>query len=155
MRTIVREIRISRLALATVVLTLAGCGAGANVASEEPLADYNKVRMMTGFYEGYLRDHRGRPPANEQAFREYLNGKQDMLQQAGVTLDQMFVSPRGDKPLKWAYGRQPPIWRQNGMTCYAYEAEPVAGKRLVIGGRGMTVEMDDAQFKTVFPTTSK
>jgi hypothetical protein len=98
-----------------------------------------------------MRDHRGKPPASEAAFREYLNGKQDLLQQAGITADQMFVSARGDKPLKWVYGNAPPVWRQNGMTCYAYEAEPVAGKRLVMGGRGMAVEVDDAQFRTIFP----
>lgn len=145
---------MSPLALAAVMLGFAGCGPDYSDAVEEPLADYSKVRMMIGFYEGYLQDHRGRAPANEQAFRDYLSGKQDVLQQVGLTVDQMFVSPRGDKPLKWAYGRKPPVARQNGMTCYAYEAEPVAGKRLVIGGRGMVVEMDETQFRSVFPKSS-
>jgi hypothetical protein len=106
---------------------------------------------MTGFYEGYLRENRNQPPANEQAFRDFLNSKQENFQKAGVTIEQLFVSPRDGKPLKWVYGKKPPIWREINMTCYAYEAEPVGGKRLVLGGRGMTVELDEAQFKQVFP----
>jgi hypothetical protein len=108
---------------------------------------------MAGFYEAFLRDHHGQPPANEQAFRDYLNGKQENFQNAGITIDQMFVSPRDGKSLKWVYGRKPPVLRQNNMTCYAFEAEPVAGKRLVIGGRGMYIELDDAQFRSAFPNS--
>jgi hypothetical protein len=131
------------------MLTVSGCGGSVNMPPADPLAP--KVRNMTVLYEGYMKDHRGKPPANEQAFREYLNGKPEMLQNVGMATDQMFVSPRGDKPFKWVYGSAPPVWRQNGMTCYGYEAEPVAGKRLVLGGRGMAVEVDDAQFRTIFP----
>jgi hypothetical protein len=143
--------RSRQVSLSVILLVIAGCGP--NIPSEEQLADYSKVRSMTGLYDGYLKEHRGKPPANEQAFRDYLNSKQQMLQETGMTADELFVSPRGDKPLKWAYGRQLPVWRQNGMTCYAYEVEPVEGKRLVIGGRGIVVEMDDAQFKSVFPNS--
>jgi len=135
------------------VLTLAGCGSSSGGAETGPDIDYSKVRIMVGFYEGYLREHRGQPPANEQALRDFLNGKQENFQKAGITVDQMFVSPRDGMPLKWVYSRTPPVWRQNNMTCYAYEAEPVAGKRLVIGGRGMSAEIDDSQFRIQFPNT--
>lgn len=143
--------RLSGLALAAALLAVAGCGSADGGASSPPAADYGKVRSMTGFYEGYLGEHRGQPPANEQAFREYLNGKQENLQKAGLTVDDMFASPRDARPLKWVYGRKPPFLKQNGMTCYGYEAEPTDGKRLVIGGRGMFVEVDETQFRALLP----
>jgi hypothetical protein len=135
-----------------MLLALSGCGSSGG-AETSPDGDYSKVRTMIGFYEGYLSDHRGQAPANEQAFRDYLNSKQENLQKAGITVDQMFVSPREGKPLKWAYGKKPPVLKQNNMTCYAYEADPVAGKRLVIGARGMSAEIDESQFQTLFPNT--
>jgi hypothetical protein len=133
------------------ILAVAGCNSSNGDTGDAVAADYGKVRTMTGFYEGYLSEHRGQPPANEQAFRDYLNSKQQNLQTAELTVDQMFLSPRDGKPLKWVYGRKPPVWRQNNMICYAYESEPVGGKRIVIGGRGMVAELDETQFKTVFP----
>ncbi len=135
------------------MLALSGCGSSSGGAETGPDVDYSKVRMMTGFYEGYLSQHRGQPPASEQAFRDYLNGKQENLQKAGITVDEMFTSPRDGRALQWVYGKTPPLLKQNNMTCYAYEAEPVAGKRLVIGGRGMSVEIDESQFQTLFPNT--
>jgi hypothetical protein len=139
--------------VAAVSLAVAGCGSSGSASSEE-IADYGKVRMMIGFYEGYLKDHRGQSPANQQAFRDYLSSKHDNLEAAGITLDQMFLSPRDGKPMQWVYGRRPPVLRQNNMTCYAYETEPVAGKHLVIGGRGMSAEVDESQFRTLFPNKS-
>ncbi|MCI0351954.1 MAG: hypothetical protein L0Z53_21240 [Acidobacteriales bacterium] len=144
--------RLSGLALAAGLLALAGCGAG-NSSAQPPAADYGKVRSMTGFYDAYLAAHRGQPPPSEQAIREYLNSKQDNLQKAGLTVDEVFVSPRNAKSLQWVYGRKPPLLRQQGMTGYAYEAEAVDGKRLVIGGRGMFVEIDETQFRALFPKT--
>src|SRR5262245_62798269 len=99
--------RSRRMVLSVILLTIVGCG-GPNVPSVEPLADYTKVRSMTGFYDGYVKANHGKPPANEQAFREYLNGKQEMLQETGMTADELFVSPRGATPLRWASaGRRP------------------------------------------------
>jgi hypothetical protein len=68
-----------------------------------------------------------------------------------MTIDAMFVSPRSGKPLKWVYGRNPPFLKQNGMICVAYETECMGGKRLVFGARGMFAELDDSQFRSLFP----
>jgi hypothetical protein len=129
---------------------IAGCGSNTGAASGEPVADYSKVRMMASYYEGFLSQHRNQAPPSEQAFRDYINSKQADFQE-GFTTEQMFVSPRSGKPLKWVYGRRPPVYRQNNMTCYAYEAEPVDGKRLVLGGRGMVAEIEESQFRSIFP----
>jgi hypothetical protein len=138
------------LIITFATLTFSACNSSATT-TETPIADYTKVRTMSAFYEGFLSEHRGQPPKNEQTFRDYLNKKQENLQKAGLTIDQMFVSPRNDKPLQWVYGSTPPVYRQNNMICYAYESESTSGKRLVLGGRGMVAELDESQFKTVFP----
>ena len=135
------------------IAVVAGCGGGANGSAGEAAADYTRVRMMTGFYEGYLAEHRN-PPRNEQAFREYLAKKQDQLEKAGLSMEEMFASPRNGKPLMWVYGGKPPVG-PNGMNYYAYEKEPVNGKRLVLGGRGMYEEIDETRFKAVFRSLLK
>ena len=135
--------------LAGALVALAGCG-GAAATGKPQLVDYDKVRNMTAFYEGYVSEHKNQPPANEQAFREYLNTKQDSLQKAKLTVDEFFKSPRGDTSLQWVYGKSRPRGR-GGITYLAYEKEPIDGKRIVFGTRGMCDELDNNQFKTAFP----
>jgi hypothetical protein len=145
--------RLSWLALAAVFSALPGCGSADGGAGSAPVADHSRVRTMTDFYQSYLSANRNQAPKDEAAFRAYLVTKQEQFQKAGLTVDQMFTSPRNGKPLKWVYGKSPPLWRQTGMTCFGYEAEPTNGKRLVIGGRGMFDELDESQFRTVFPNS--
>jgi hypothetical protein len=140
-----------RLALAAILLASAGCGGQSSGSSEPPAADYGRVRTMTSFYEAYLSEHRNQPPPGEQAFRDFLNIKQENFQKAELKIDEMFVSPRNSTPMQWIYGRKAPFLRQNGMACYAYETQPVGGKRLLIGSRGMFIEMDETQFRSLFP----
>jgi hypothetical protein len=104
---------------------------------------------MGGFYAGYLGAHNNQPPKDEVEFRAYLATQQEALDKAGLSIDEMFLSPRGG-PLAWVYGARPPVGPM-GMTYVAYETTPVDGKRLVIAGGGMTKEMDDAEFRQVFP----
>jgi hypothetical protein len=137
--------------LAVMMLALGGCAGGSS--AKGPAVDSNRLRMMAGFYEGYLGNHRNQPPPNEHAFRDYLTSKQESLQKAGLTVGDMFVSPRNGMPIQWVYGRRLPFVRQKDMTCYGYEKEPVDGKRLVVGGRGMFEELDETQFRSVFPNT--
>jgi hypothetical protein len=133
-----------------MALVATGCGSKAGQSSA---ADYTKVRAMGDFYSSYLSDHRGQPPKDEQAFRDYLNTKQDQLKNVGLTVDDMFKSPRGDGPLVWVYGKKPPVG-SSGITYVAYERVPVGDKRLVIGTRGMYEQLDEAQFREAFPNAS-
>jgi hypothetical protein len=137
--------------LALLALTLAGCNHATGSSGDDVVSDYGRVRSMSAFYQGYLTDNRGQAPRDEQAFREYLDKKQDQLQKVGLTVEQMFTSPRDDRPFRWVYGMKPPLWKQRGITCYGYEAEPTAGKRLVVGSRGMYDEIDDSTFRSLFP----
>lgn len=139
-----------RLVLALVVLSLAGCGGGgAGPTSDQSDEDGAKWQAMGTLYGDYLTANNKQPPKDEQTFRQFLGTKQDALEQAGITLDEMFVSPRG-QPLKWIYGQTP---RMNlvGMPVAAYEAQPVDGKRLVITARGVYDVMDESRFRELFP----
>jgi hypothetical protein len=138
------------MALIAMLLSFCGCGSRSGSASTDTGTSAAKVRTLTGFYEGYLGAHKGQAPPNEQAFRDYLNTKQEELQKIGITAGEMFTSPRG-KPMRWIYGRTPPVFRPTNMTCFAYEVEPTDGKRLVLGGRGMTAELSDAEFRGLVP----
>jgi hypothetical protein len=131
--------------LASAILQV-GCGGTTAQSSGQ---DYSSIRAMTGFYEWYLGENKYQPPKDEEQFRTYLQGKQDSLGEFGLTVDEMFVSPRGEK-LAWVYGKKPPTG-PGGMTYIAYELSPVDGKRLVLSTRGMHEEMDETRFKTVFP----
>jgi hypothetical protein len=118
-------------------------------------ADYRVIRAMGSVYGGYLRDHGGQPPKDEQAFREYLQSKEEDLTRMGLTVDQMFASPRSsDSSFQWVYGKLPPK-SQMGANYFGYEKDPVDGTRLVIASRGMYEVMDDSKFNTVFSKAKK
>jgi len=135
-----------------LVMALEAAGCGRKAASPTDL-DYNKVRAMGDFYGAYLADHRGQPPKDESTFREYLNGKQEALQKAGLTVDGMFKSPRNDEPFVWVYGKKPPVG-SSGVTYFGYERRPFDSTRLVVGSRGSYERLDDSQFRKAFPDAS-
>jgi hypothetical protein len=139
--------RVDWLVLLAVLCAVPGCGGSGS--SAKGVIEYRRVRAMTDLYTGYLGEHRGQPPANEQAFRQYLATKQDDLERSELTIDQMFMSPRETGPLVWVYGMLPPSGPMG--TYYGYEQTPVDGKRLVIANLGMYELVDDARFHATFP----
>lgn len=138
-----------RLSLAVAVLVLAGCGGGQS-ADGVTATDYGKIRGMTAMYVQYMGAHGGKAPADEQAFRQFLETKQDMLERQGVSVDDMFESPRTGGAMEWVYGKAPPSG-EGGIRYVGYEKEPTDGKRLVIGTPGIYEVLDDAQFHRMFP----
>lgn len=129
-----------------LLATLIGCG-GSRTGNVQT-SDSAKIRAMQSLYQQFITQHNQRP-RDEQEFRDFLNKKQDQLQQAGLSVDQVFVSPRGSVPLRWNYGANP-AGGQRGTSYFAYEAEPVDGYRLVIAARGSTL-MDETQFRQAVP----
>src|SRR5688500_11225007 len=96
-------------AFAAIVLTTLAHVAAGRGRHASPSGDYIKVRAMGDFYGAYLADHRGQPTKDEQTIREYLTSKQEALQKAGLTVDDMFKSPRNGEPFVWVYGKKPPV----------------------------------------------
>lgn len=131
------------LALATV-----GCGGGQSSGNGQGL-NGGKLLVMQSLYLEYLSQHNNQPPPDEKAFREFVGTKQDKLQKASLTVDDVFISPRNGGPLRWVYGKKQ-SGNQAGGSYIAYEQTPVDGKRLVIADRGFQ-EIDDASFRQAFP----
>lgn len=105
---------------------------------------------MTDIYNGFMASHKNQAPKDEAEFRQYVASQQQRLEVAGLTVDQLFISPRKDAPLDWVYGRAPSN-ATPGLTILAYEREATDGQRLVLGTRGMFMMIDDVQFKRLFP----
>lgn len=142
--------RLGWVLLAALLPALVGCGQNSGGSAGVTRADMRVVRAMGGYYAAYQYEHLGQSPPNEQAFRDYLSSIQDRLNNAGITVEQMFRSPRSDQPIVWVFGRNPPS-DSRGVTYLAYEAEPIDGKRLAVIPRGGYELIDEAQFRSLFP----
>jgi hypothetical protein len=128
-----------------------GCGKSATESTGA--IDAKTTRRMALLYGGYMDVHGNRPPKDEAAFRDYLRSQEKFLADAGLSIDQMFVSPRDGQPLHWFYGNTSPM-DAAGTRYFAYEKSPVDGKRLVIGIGGQFREFDEEEFKRVFPNAN-
>jgi hypothetical protein len=138
-----------RLGLA-VLIALAGCSRAATTAEDKSVVDYKLTSVMANLYNGYLGEHSGQPPKDEQPFRQFLQTKEEILTKSGLTVDKMFVSPRNGKPFNWVYGR-PLAASTIGITMIGYEAEPSDGQRMILGGRGEYQLVDEAKFHAAYP----
>jgi hypothetical protein len=148
---------LARCALViAVVVTAASLGCSKSAPTKlSSGADYRVIRAMSSVYDGYLRDHNGQPPKDEQAFREYLQSKGEDLAKEGLSVDIMFTSPRSDgTAIQWVYAKLSPKGPM-GMSYCGYEKDPLDGKRLVIGTRGMYELMDDNKFQATFSKAKK
>ena len=140
------------ISAATLMMGLVGCSGGSSTSSGLGTAEYQRLLSTTTLYGMYQSEHGGKTPPTEQAFREFIESKSDVLQRINKTPDELLTSPRNGMPLVFVYGKRPP--RANGMTYLGYEKSSVDGKRLVIGPRGVYEEIDEAQFKKIFPDAS-
>jgi hypothetical protein len=130
--------------LLLLVVATVGCGGGkggGNVADK-----MKKVRTMGDLYVAHLAEQKG-APADEAAWRAFLDGKQTELQAAGLTVDEMFVSPRDGAPLTWVYGKTPKS--QFGLTIVAYEQTPVDGRRFTVATNGMADYVEETRFQAM------
>jgi hypothetical protein len=135
-----------------MLVSLVGCGGTTGGGSDLSVGDYGNIRSLSAMYDLYTQEHKGKTPANEQEFRAFMQTNQDVLEKTGRTIDEVMTSPRSGEPFVMVYGK-PPI-QSKGMSYIGYENSPVDGKRLVIGLRGMYEELDEAEFKKLFPDAS-
>jgi hypothetical protein len=144
--------RLASFLFVLLATALVGCG-GSSSSTGVKVEDYQSFRTALALYGMYQNEHAGKTPPNEEAFRAYVDSKQDVLQRVGKTTDELLTSPRNGEPLVFVYGKKPPMG-PGGITYFAYEKVPVDGKRLVIGSRGAFEEMDETQIKQFFPDAS-
>jgi hypothetical protein len=145
---------MARLRLWCVLATcvwLLGCG-GTRTASQ--VTEESTLKPVAVFYSRYISQHGGRPPADEAAFRKFLEGlSPDELKSFGVSsIDEMLVSKRDGQPYKILYGPPsgPPLG-PGGQPIIAYESKGVSGKRFVASSVGGVIEVDDAEFARLVP----
>jgi hypothetical protein len=139
-----------RFVWVVIVLATIGCNGGSGSSSKISHDDYGTLRTASSMFSSYIGENGGKTPPDEQAFRTYLESKQDKLAELGKTVDELLTSPRNGEPIVFVYGKKP-VPGPAGMTYFGYEKTPVDGKRLVLAGRGMYEEMDEAQFRKFFP----
>jgi hypothetical protein len=131
------------------IVLLAGCGKQ-SASTKMSHGDFGTLQVTSSMFASYIGENGGKTPPDEQAFRTYLESKQQKLDEQGKTVDELLTSPRNGEPLIFVYGKKP-VPGPMGMNYYGYEKVPVEGKRLVLASRGMYEEMDEAQFRKFFP----
>jgi hypothetical protein len=127
------------------VLTV-GCAS----EGERVTASRASIPAMVEMYSRFAQDHQGKGPTSEQEFREYVNGQTEKLELMDISADDVFTSPRTGGAFTWVYDGKTPVG-PGGMKVLGYETVPTDGKRLIVGSRGMRDEIDEAEFRKLFP----
>jgi hypothetical protein len=137
---------VTRRALLAVVLlaTTVGCGESKKQAVTK---ETSHLRMLTNLYARSMREV-GRPPANEQEFKDAIAKMGVSLEALKVgSIDELFVSERDGQPFVVLYGPQKP-----GSDVVAYEQTGVDGIRWVGFTLGNVEECDAARFAELVPS---
>lgn len=125
-----------------------GCGGGT------PAGDEAKVRAamrMVGIeYGRYQGAHNGQPPADEAAFRGFLDQQIRTTPNYGVkSADELLAMTRDGQPLHVIYGGKIGPPDQPDEPWAACEAQGDAGKRLVVNTRGSVVELSSDEVERI------
>lgn len=132
-------------ALALVVLFGTGCAGGDRLASSGESTRLLALASMHARFQSAT----GRPPADEQQFKNFIAERGATLKRMGVnSVEEIFVSERDGQPFVVVYGKRP-----SGMAAsiVAYERQGVDGRRLVAHSMRMIEEVDDERFREIIP----
>lgn len=134
------------IAVTACVLTT-GCGGGGG-----PAVEAKHLRTLVSFYN-YAASSRGRAPANEQEFKQFIseNGSTAMERLKIESVDAMFVSERDGQPFTVLYGKRP---KEVSPEVVAFEKTGVDGTRQVGLRLGMIEDADAARFNELVPPSS-
>ena len=126
-------------------------GCGGQRASRE--REESNLKPLAVFYGQFTGRHRGRSPANEAEFKEFLRSlSSEQLATFNVTdPESLFVSPRDQEPYVIIYGSPSGPPGPGGAPVIAYEQVGVGGKRFVASSIGAVEEVDEARFKELVP----
>ena len=137
------------LAIGGVVAATMGCGGPDHVAEEA-----STLKPLAILYGRYIAQNRGQPPANEAAFRAFVEkeGPSLLEQFEAKDVSSLFVSSRDKKPYTILYGPLTGPPGPAGQPVFAYEQEGVGGMRLVASSLGAVDEVDATKFKQLVPS---
>ena len=146
-----KRILVGLRVAAAILLATAGCRSRVeNVPAME-----SNLRPLALFYGQFVGQHAGKPPADEEEFREYLDSlSAGELDAWGVEdVDRLFVSPRDGKPYVVLYGEDalkgPRRFADSPVI--AYEQVGMGGRRLVATALGAVEEVDQTMMKDLVP----
>lgn len=129
---------------------LGGCGGGGS--KPQPKAEAH-LQALAVFYGRYLSQNRGRPAADEKAFKQFLAkfNPSEFTSFGLSSSDEMFASPRDHQPYVVRYNVPIGPPGPQGPSVVAYEQTGVGGKRYVAFGLGGVEEVDEARFRQLVP----
>jgi hypothetical protein len=151
-RRIVRPV----LVVAVILLAgLAGCSSRDPAkATSDPLAKVRLTRLIK-FYQMYTA-LKNKPPANEQAFKDYLRTlpqEEKVAAGIGEDVDSLLVSPRDGQKYHIEYGT---VARPTGQNrALAWEETGQDGKRYVALTMGYVQLYDEETFQQYKPKPKK
>jgi len=152
-----------------VILAISGCGGGTPPPS--PPTPETTITTLGRLYGEYAARHDGVGPADEAAFRSFLESLPE-AQRKGMGVEDVaaaLVSPRDGQPYvilgsvdtreagdgtPQAGGGQPGAPQQSGLQgqpVVIHEQTGQDGKRLVVTGFGTSAELDAAAFAKAVP----
>jgi hypothetical protein len=123
---------------------LAGCTPQGNTGTDEAA---DRLRALAVNYQRYAGQHQGNGPPSEQKFKEFVK---KMGVPEGLTIDELFVSPRDNQPFEIRYKIRPgfpgpdsPVimWEQTGD----------GSTRRVARASGAVIVVPEAEFAQLKP----
>lgn len=133
-----------RMALLSVLLLWAGCS---TKTASKPMEE-SRLKPLVLLYGQYTGQHMGKPPANEQEFRDFVSRQTAFLQQFQISdSSQLFISERDGKPYKVVYRGDRSPGQLLGAPIVAWEQDGVNGKRFVGNTLGAVKEVSEDEFR--------
>jgi hypothetical protein len=134
-----------------IVLIFVGLGCSSPPAPNAP--ERVPLRHLAILYGKYRNVHRGNPPKDEAAFKQFIKGlDENQLAAAGVSaaeVDTLFVSPRDGQPYDVRYKDPPPAEGPDGLPAVVAEKVGKGGKRMVAYSTGKVEEVDEARYEKI------
>jgi len=136
------------LSVLVVCLVSVGCGRARREAQQRQDSNLKPLAIL---YGQFLGRHEGRPPADEQEFKQFIrsSGSEQLARFDVADLESLFISSRDQKPYVVLYGDEAPL---GSARVVAYEREGQGGTRFVANDLGEIRQVDEAQFRAIVPS---
>jgi hypothetical protein len=126
-------------------LGLIGC---AKSESNQTTEDAH-IKQLAVYYGLYLSKHKGKPPANEEVFKNYV-AEALKSRQSQDSVDKVFTSPRDNQAYVVRFEKSS---NASKPVVFVYEKAGKDGKRFVAFSQGATELVDDTRFKELVPSS--
>ncbi len=129
------------------LVVIVGCGGGQDPASQIAAANNSNIRRLGNLYKAYQLRHGNQGPANEDGFKEFLQGmspaRLEIMQVDPNNIDGLFVSEQDGQPFVVRYEVSGGI---GSVDPVVFEQSGSDGRRQVGFTNGTVEEVDDARY---------